>query len=564
MRRLLCLALCLSACTHQQVPTAELILKNGKFHTVDPAKPFATAVAIDNQCYVYVGDDDGVEQYVGPGTELIDLNGAMAMPGINEAHAHPILGGVETLQCLFAPSASPDEIKQTLTDCVENRPNAEWIEGGRWSSGLFEQHDLGNPRLWLDEISTKHAISLADDTGHNRWANSKALQLAELNQDSVIYGGELGIRDGELNGLLYEAAIQPLLRVIPQPGIDKLAQAGLASIKTANSFGITGTMEAGDAQEGVAAYKVLADSGRLTAHLGVAITVPLLADGQTLDADLLVKLRQENRGENTYPDFAKLFLDGVPTTARTAAMIDRYQPQPGDYGPIYGDLLVTPETVTALLTQLDALGFTTLVHAAGDRSVRVVLDAVEITREINGNSGLRHQLAHGGFIHPEDIPRLAELNVTADFSPYLWYPSLIAQNFFAALGPRATRYWPTRELLDAGAEVVVGSDYPAVLPTMNPWIGLESLVTRADPYGRIPGTLWPEQAVSLKEAIHIFTLAGAKALRLDDQTGSISVGKYADLIVLNHDLFAIEHEQISLTEVVTTYFKGDVVYQAQE
>ncbi len=566
MRLLLfiCCLTALSACTSAHGP-ADLILTNGKIYTVDESNPWVSAVAVSGQRYTYVGDNRGAMALRGGKTKVIDLDGNMAMPGINEAHAHPILGGIESLQCLFSPAATPAEIRASIEACRTSAPHAPWIVGGRWSSSLFKEHDLGNPRLWLDAFSADKAISLADDTGHNRWVNSKALALAGITAETRIAGGEVGVdANGALNGLLFESAMHPVLQAIPQLTTRQYKEVGLRSFKTANSYGMTGVMEAGDAREGVIAYKQMDAAGQLTVHLGVAIVVPLQALDRTLDREQLLKLRDENRGTNVHPEFAKIFLDGVPTTARTAAMLAPYAAQPQDQAPVYGELLLAPEEMTELISELDALGFTVLVHAAGDRSVRVVLDAVEVTRQQNGASGLRHQLAHGGYIHPDDIPRLRALNVTADFSPYLWYPSPIADNIISALGPRGEHYWPTRSLLDSGAEVVVGSDYPAVLPNMNPWVGLESLVTRANPIGNYPGTLWKEQAVSLAEALRIFTLAGAKALRLDAQTGSVEVGKFADLIVLNHNLFDIPVDKISDTRVLRTLFKGQTVYRAQQ
>jgi predicted amidohydrolase YtcJ len=230
-------------------------------------------------------------------------------------------------------------------------------------------------------------------------------------------------------------------------------------------------------------------------------------------------------------------------------------------GPAHrGRLLLDVEALNGIVTELDRLGFGIVIHVAGDRAVRVALDAIAQARERNGAGGPRHQLAHAGFIDPQDLPRFAALDVTADQSPYLWYPSPIIDSIIGALGERGRHYWPVKSLLDAGAHVVAGSDWPAVLPDMNPWIGIEALVSRAHPRAQYPGSFWPEQAVSLEQALRIMTLNGAVALALEKITGSIEAGKSADLIILKHNLFEIPVAEVSETQVHTTYFEGRVVY----
>ena len=230
-----------------------------------------------------------------------------------------------------------------------------------------------------------------------------------------------------------------------------------------------------------------------------------------------------------------------------------------------GELHLAPNRLREDVIGLDRRGFTIKMHAAGDRSVRVGLDAIQAAREINGNSGLRHELAHAGYIDPSDIPRFGRLNVAADFSPYLWHPSPIIESVVSAVGGnRAKQYWATRDLIDSGGSVSIGSDWPAAVPDANPWSGLAALVTRADPYGSTPGTLWLEQAVTLQEAISIFTLSSAVSLKLEDQTGSVSEGKFADLIVLDRNLFEIPPDAIAGTQVELTFFKGQLVYDHTE
>jgi len=212
---------------------------------------------------------------------------------------------------------------------------------------------------------------------------------------------------------------------------------------------------------------------------------------------------------------------------------------------------------------LDNAGFTVKIHTAGDRSVRVALDAIEAARKANGRSGLRHELAHAGFIHDEDMPRFEALNVVADLCPYIWSPSPIIDSVIAAVGvERGAEYWPIKSLIESGAPILSGSDWPAAVATMNPWPGIESMVTRQDPSAQYPGKLWPEQAISLEQALHIFTRENSLALKKAKLTGTIEVGKSADMITLNHNLFEVPVGDISETQVLKTWFAGRVVYSA--
>ena len=196
--------------------------------------------------------------------------------------------------------------------------------------------------------------------------------------------------------------------------------------------------------------------------------------------------------------------------------------------------------------------------------MQVALDAIEATRKANGHSGLRHELAHAGYIDETDLPRFAELDAVADLSPYLWHPSPIIDSVVQAVGsPRGERYWSIKDLLDTNAPILAGSDWPAAVETIDPWAGIEAMVTRADPRDQFPGVFWPEQAITLEQALKIYTIDGARALALDHMTGSIEVGKSADMILLSHNLFEINAGAIGNTEVHATYFEGELVYENQ-
>ena len=226
-----------------------------------------------------------------------------------------------------------------------------------------------------------------------------------------------------------------------------------------------------------------------------------------------------------------------------------------------GELIHTPKQLKQDVTQLDAEGLAVKIHATGDRSVRVSLDAFEAARLSNGNSRLIHEVAHAEFIHPDDIPRFCELNIAAEMSPVIWYPSPLPVAAGKALGvERAKQLFPVKSLLQTGALVIYGSDWPSVAPDPSPWPGIEAMVTRRDPYTNTGEQYWAEQAINLSQVIQIYTRNGAVAMQKEDVSGSIEVGKYADFIVLDRNLFEIPVTEVSMTEVLLTVFEGQVVH----
>lgn len=550
--------------SQNQAETVDTILTNGKVYTLNPALPWAEAVAIAGKKFIYVGDTKSAEKYSSKETRVIDLKGKMAMPGLVDAHIHPVLAGMEKIyDCNFYPSATLAEIEARVKKCVATRPDAPWIIGGRWGSAINDIDPSITPRQWLDRISGGKAISLQDGSGHNRWVNSKALELAGLDENSEIPGGEVVVnrKTGKPSGILLEAAIIPILKAIPPYKPADYRHAAEEILKLASSVGITSVKEAGDSHEGVRAYKALADSGALNHHMAVAIHMPVLKDGHTLDVETLNELRINNRAYNVDTDFVKIFLDGVPGTARTAAMLENYLPEEPGGETHRGKLLFSPEALAELMAQLDRMGITVNVHSAGDRAVRTTLDAIEYTRKVNGDSGLRHEVAHTTIVHPDDFSRFAELNATADVSPPLWFVTPYLEMAKKVLGDRAGKTWPIGSITSAGGLVTTGSDFPAALPTINPWNGIEAMITRQEPQGRFEGIAWPEQRISLEQALAINTMNGAVALKMANKIGSIEVGKFADLIVLDRNLFEVPVEEISETKVELTFFEGRIVHQ---
>ncbi|MFV0275639.1 MAG: amidohydrolase [Parahaliea sp.] len=565
------MACLLFACTGQFALAAEPaddIYYNASIYTVDSDQPWAEAMAVRDGRIVSVGKREQVLASKGDATRLHDLDGAMIMPGLIDSHVHPVWGGLKVLyECNFPFSATPEEVAARVAECVAESAEGVWIRGGQWSSSFFERFDVASPKGLLDAVSADKAVILRDDSGHNAWFNSKALALAGITADTQdpADGSILRLAGSrEPNGVLLEGAAQLAEGVLPDFSDQQHLGGARKAVSIASAFGITGIKSASELEPSYRALTQMDRAGELNVHMALSYRTPYGARQEVLDYAALEAMRDKYRSTHVDTRFVKIFMDGVPTPSRTAAMLADYLPEHPGAKTVSGEAHLTPQRITADLIELDKRGFTVKIHTAGDRSVRIVLDALEAVRKANGNSGLRHELAHAGFIDETDIPRFARLNVVADLSPYLWHPSAIMESVISAVGPRGEHYFPIRDLLDAHAPVLAGSDWPAAVETMNPWLGLEAMVTRADPQGKVPGKLWPEQAISLEEAVAIFTIDGARALRLEQHTGSLEVGKSADFVVLSNNIFDIAPEDISDVRVLRTVFEGRTVYSADD
>ncbi len=563
------LGACRTAAPDQTLASSQRVFHGGVVYTVDPSRPLAEAMIIDGEQIVFVGDSEVALARAEAGAERVDLAGRMIMPGLIDAHLHPIRGSLQVLYaCSFPFSATPAQVQQAIARCVSEQPEADWIIGGQWDSAFFETHELTSPRQLLDEVSSDKAVYLRDDSLHNGWVNSRALALAGIDKNTPDPAGGSFLReaDGTPNGVLLETAAKMMQDVMPEYSPEQTAKAVEHFMQTASAFGITGIKDASTHPWESEAWKAmdtaLADRGGLDLNVAVSLRGP---DGRRITGmnyRFYEAARERYAGRRVHTNFVKLFLDGVPTPARTAAMLAPYLAD-HKHGSNFsgGPLLIAPQALARDVIELDRRGFTVKMHAAGDRSVRAALDAIEAARKANGASGLRHELAHAGYISPEDIPRFQTLNAVADLSPILWYPSPIIDAIYQAVGEeRGQYYFPVRDLIDSGAGLLAGSDWPAVAKSADPWIGIESLVTRSDPLADSPAQLWPEQAITVAEAVRIYTIEGARALRLEDETGSLTLGKSADFLILDDNLLEVSPREISEVRPRETWFAGRRVF----
>jgi predicted amidohydrolase YtcJ len=538
---------------------ADLVLRGGVVRTMDDALPTAAAVAVRDGRIVYVGDDAGAADWVGDGTEVTELDGRLVLPGFHDTHVHPASGGIELGDCDLNAAETRPEVLRIVGECAERAPEGAWVRGGGWQLPLFPG---GSPtKELLDSLVPGSPAYLTSADAHSAWVNSRALEIAGVTAataDPPPDGIIVRAVDGSPQGTLRESAMGLVSRHVPPHTPEEIA-AGLArGLAMAASFGITTVHEASADEGFLRAYAAAERDGSLTARAIVSLRVdPERGTDQVAE---LVELRERYGGRLVQPRAAKIFLDGV-IEGGTAALLEPYVDRP-DWR---GELNVPADRLPALVAALDSAGFKVHVHAIGDRAVRVALDAIEARHATDGGAGPRHILAHIQLFDPADVPRFAELGVVASFQPLWAYEdSYIRDLTEPRLGPERSRWlYPMRSVMETGAIVAAGSDWSVT--SMNPLLAIETAIRRVNPRladGSPGSEPWiPEERVALAQIVRAYTVGGALAADMEAETGSIAVGKLADLVVLDRDLFAIDPTAISDASVEMTVLEGRVVHR---
>lgn len=549
---------------------ADLVFTGGPVYTVDPARSRATAVAVKDGRIAAVGHRRDVEPLIGAGTEVVDLRGRLLLPGFQDSHVHPVLGGTTLRQCdLHGLRTAADFVAAVAAYAAAN-PDAAWIRGGGWSMDAFPG---GMPtRELLDAVVSDRPVALPNRDGHGMWVNSRTLEVCGITRDTPDpFDGRIERdADGEPTGCLQEGAMALVNAHAPAPSATELADGLLAGQAHLHSFGITAWQDAW-VGAGLAAgdiflpYLEASAAGTLTARVAGALWWDRESGLEQLDLFIARRAEAEAAGSRFRARTVKIMLDGVAEN-HTAALLDPYLDGCGCATDNNGLTFIDPEKLKEYVTALDAAGFQCHFHALGDRAVRSALDAVEAARTANG-PGERHHLAHLQVVHPADIRRFRELGATANIQP-LWaaHEPAMDELTLPFLGQeRAAWQYPFGSLARAGATIAAGSDWSVSSP--DPLLGIHTAVNRV--VAEVPlevreaaPVFFPDERLDLGSAIAAYTAGSSYVNHLDDVTGSVQVGKYADLVVLDRDPFDGPALAIADTRVLRTYVEGVLVHQA--
>ncbi|MFJ5900087.1 amidohydrolase [Streptomyces sp. NPDC093064] len=539
---------------------ADLVFTQGPVHTGDPARTRASSLAVTGERITAVGHDE-VRELIGPRTEVVDLSGKLLLPGFQDAHIHAVYGGMELAECDLSGTVGVDEYLRRIREFADDHPDSAWITGGGWSMESFEG-GLPNRQL-LDAVVPDRPVYLVNRDHHGAWANTRALELASVTRDTPdpTDGRIEREADGTPSGVLQEGATGLVARLVPAKTAADRLDGLLRAQRLLHSLGITGWQDAllgefNGQPDPSDAYLAAAREGTLTARVNGALWWDR-GRGPDQIPELVSRRAELNHGRFR-ADSVKIMQDGIAENF-TAAMTSPYLDTCGCATANSGLSFVDPLALRSYVTELDALDFQVHFHTLGDRAVREALDAIEASRTANGRRATRHHLAHLQVVHPNDIPRFAQLGAIANIQP-LWaaHEPQMDELTIPFLGPeRAAWQYPFGSLLRAGATLAAGSDWSVSSP--DPLAGIHVAVNRMEPGATDGRVFLPEQRLDLATAVAAYTAGSAHVNGLDD-TGTLRPGHLADLVVLDRDIFTAPAEEIHTARVLRTYVSGVLVH----
>ncbi|MDH3440929.1 MAG: amidohydrolase [Gammaproteobacteria bacterium] len=540
---------------------AELVLENGRFYTVDPSQPWAEAVAIDDGRVVYVGNAEGVQQFVEADTAVHDLRGRFVLPGLVDSHTHPglVAQSVDYVELPWTPKTK-QEMFDALLAYANDNPDKEYIVGGRWPTALFGEQ--GPNRHELDAVIPDRPVILTDTSGHALWLNTRALEYLNIDRNTPdpIPGLSFLYRDadGEPTGWVKES------------GIDKqLADAGIGSQVSADSlggfldylvsFGVTVVFDAGNGDEGYRAAAELESEGRMPIRYEGSYRIDDAGQFENAVSEL-ERLRSTFGGERVRFNTIKIMFDGV-SEIRTSAVLEPFLGE----GNNRGKVLVDTERLRDFILELHDENIDLHLHTVGDRAVRTALDGVAAAREQLGVlPDIRITLCHLEVIDDTDFDRFSDLNIYSNFSPQ-WHGGHIQGAQFTLGQERYDDMFRAQPLLDRDVIVTFSSDITNAgkwrTDRASPYFGMQVGHTRIEPeFGDDAKVRPPEdERLRIEDMIRGYTLNGAMQLGWDEDLGSIEVGKIADLVVLDRNLLETLPSQIRFAKPVAVLVNGEVV-----
>jgi predicted amidohydrolase YtcJ len=550
---------CSQKATRESV--ADLVVRHANIHTMDEKSPRATAIAVKGDRILWVGDDSSAASYIGEKTRVVDAEGRLLLPGFIDSHFHVGLGNDPNVERITGNSLK--EIQQQVKAFSDKRPDLKWVEMDGWNYSAFPDGTLPIARDLEGLTGGRPAFLVAYDY-HTIWMNQQALKafgitkstksvsFAENVQHDKKSGDPTGILIGFGSTGLSAKAEAELSTILPSHSHANAARNIAQLLQQAARAGITTVVDPQSYLENLPTYVQLKQEGKLPQRLQVA----LFHRRGTTDAEIdkfAEAVKQYN--DDTFRVAAvKLYIDDV-IEPHTAAMLAPYADRPDTSG-----VLDYPaEEFKQVVAKLDKRGFQIFTHATGDRGIRTALDAYEYARKMNVARDSRHEIVHVECLTEQDISRFKSLGVTACMQPRHCAPDITGQ-WAKATGPNRWKYaWAFRSLRDSGALLAFSSDWNVA--EMEPEIGMYTALTRKGLDGK-PETGWiPEQTIDIETAVKGYTINGAYANFVEGNRGSLTVGKYADMVLLSDDVFTIAPDKVKDTQVMWTVVGGHEIYR---
>lgn len=536
------------------------LVMNARVYTVDERMPQAQAVGVAGDRIAWVGSDDEARELRSGAAEVIDAHAATVLPGFIDAHNHVRLGS-NPLEVDLAGAVTLEELRARVRAHADAHPEQTWIEGVGWNYGALPG---GRLPTWedLEGLTGGRPAFLFSYDVHNVWMNREAMAAFGIVHGTadVPFGHVRLDADGAPTGFVSGFAVMGISRrgqaalegVVPGYARELQYERTLESLDMAAALGITTVVEPQNSPEDLWIFERARDEGRVRSRLVCAMFHPVGTSEAEVREFEAARERLDDDRLRVGP--IKLYIDDV-IEPWTAAMLEPYANRPGERGELFWE----PDVFAELITDLERRGFQCHIHGTGDRGLRTALDAIETARRANGPADRRHLMVHTECLHPDDVPRFGRLGVMPCMQPRHCAPEIV-EDWRANVGPERWRHaWAFRSLRDTGARLAFSSDWNVA--EMDPMVGIYTALTRANLDGT--GAWIPEETVDLATALRAYTMGGALACFAEDDRGSITPGKYADLVVLSEDLVALEHEprRILDVRVLLTMMGGEVVHQ---
>jgi len=528
---------------------ADMVLINGVIWTSEKNPEWVNSIAIFEDRIIYAGDKEHIKTLIGKGTEVIDLNGKFAMPGFIDAHVHFMSGGFYLLGVKLKDAKNEQEFAERIKKKALALPDGAWILKGTWDHNAWPGGNLPTKEL-IDRYTEKNPVFVSSYDGHTALANSLALKLAGITKDTPDPKGGVIIKDaetGEPTGILKDAAINLVRRVIPEPDRETSLLAARTAIKEANRYGVTSVQDMGSFKD-LEIYQGLRKRGELKVRISER---PPIAMWKRLYQPRILNLFGDN-----YLRISglKAFVDGSLSSS-TAWFFEPYLNQPDNCG-----VAMYPEgALEKLILEVDKAGYSVSVHASGDRANSFILDVFERVIKENGERDRRFKIEHAQHLRPEHFKKYAKLNAIASVQPYhaiddgQWAEQRIGRE-------RCKRTYAFKSLHDNGVRLAFGSDW-TVAP-LNPLQTIYAAVTRRTIDDKNPDGWFPEQKICLKDALLAYTINSAYAVFEENIKGSIKPGKLADIVLLSDNLFEIDPVKIKDVKAEMTILGGEIVYDS--